>query len=142
MSIAGLCVLIDSKSRHQLPQLLAGLQFIFISTDLHEQVFKILEQSISQKKKPTGRLGMSLWEILVLGVMRLNLDNDYDTLHDLANNHYTVRGMLGVEGDKGFGPGKYSELQTIKDNVASLDEQTLAKISEVVIKAGHRLKKR
>ncbi len=68
-------VKIDQKSRHELPQLLSGLQYVFVTPSLNEQVFEILENKILSGKKKTGRLGMSLWEILVLGVMRLNLDN-------------------------------------------------------------------
>ena len=68
-------VKIDKKSRHELPQVLAGLQYIFVTPSVNEQVFEILENKILKGKKKTGRLGMSLWEILVLGVMRLNLGN-------------------------------------------------------------------
>ena len=73
-------VKIDSKSRHQLPKLMAGLQYIFVTPDLNEQVFWILEEAVLKDKKTTGRLGMSLWEILVLGCCRLNMDMDYDLL--------------------------------------------------------------
>lgn len=85
---------------------------------------------------------MSLWEILVLGSVRLNLDTNYDMLQDLANNHDTLRGILGVRTKAVFSQGKYYELQTIKDNVGLLDEETLKRISEVVVKAGHQLKKK
>ena len=134
-------VKIDGKSRHELPQLLAGLQYIFITPELNEAVFDILEQKIVGDKKGKGRLGMSLWEILVLGAMRLNLDADYDTVYDLANHHQVVRGILGVHTRQVFGEGKYYPLQTLKDNIALLDEATLKQISEVVVKAGHQLKK-
>jgi len=135
-------VKIDSKSRHQLPKLLAGLQYIFVTPELNEEVFSILENAVLKGKKTTGRLGMSLWEILVLGCVRLNMDMDYDMLYDMANNHQTLRGILGVDTRQVFyEKGKYYGLQTVKDNVALLDEQTLAQISEVVVKAGHRLKK-
>lgn len=134
-------VKIDGKSRHELPQLLAGLQYIFITPELNEAVFAILEKKILGDKKATGRLGLSLWEILVLGAMRLNLDADYDTVYDLANHHQVVRGILGVHTRQVFGEGKYYPLQTLKDNLALLDEDTLKQISEVVVKAGHRLKK-
>ena len=33
---------------------------------------------------------------MVLGVIRLNESRDYDSLCDLANEHYTLRGILGV----------------------------------------------
>ena len=134
-------VKIDGKSRHELPQLLAGLQYIFVTPYLNEVVFEILEKKVLGGKKATGRLGMSLWEILVLGTMRLNLDADYDTVYDLANHHQVVRGILGVHTRQVFGEGKYYELQTLKDNIALLDEKTLKEISEVVVKAGHQLKK-
>jgi hypothetical protein len=116
-------VKIDSKSRHQLPKLLAGLQYIFITPSLNEEIFSILEEAVLQDKKATGRLGMSLWEILVLGVVRLNMDMDYDQLYDQSNNHKGLRGILGVE-TKGvfYDDGKYYGLQTLKDNVSLLNE--------------------
>lgn len=135
-------VKINSKSRHELPALLAGLQYIFVTKELNEAIFGILETAIIGDKKQIGRLGMSLWEILVLGTMRLNLDIDYDTLHDLSNHHEVVRGIMGVSTKGVFEEGKYYGLQTIKDNVVLLDEDTLKKISEVVVKAGHKLKKK
>lgn len=133
---------IDSRSRHELPKLLAGLKFIFVTPELNEQIFEILDEKINFGKKDTGRPGMNIWEILVLGTMRLNLDIDYDHLHDLANNHMTVRGILGVHKQKVFYGGRQYSLQTIKDNICLLDEQTLQRISEVVVKAGHQLKKK
>src|SRR5690606_34866232 len=60
---------------------------------------------------------------------------------DLANQHQALRGILGVHTRQVFGEGKYYELQTLKDNIALLDEQALKEISEVVVKAGHKLKK-
>lgn len=98
-------VKIDAKSRHELPQLLAGLQYLFVTPELNEAVFEILERNIIKKRKDTGRPGLSLWEILVLGTMRLNLDTDYDTLQDLANNHMVVRGIMGVHQIGIFGRG-------------------------------------
>ena len=53
---------------------------------------------------------MSLWEILVLGLMRLSLDLDYDSLHDLSNHYTAVRGLLGISSKNVFGEGKYYEL--------------------------------
>jgi len=131
----------DSRSRHELPKLLAGLQYIFVRAELNEQIFTIMESHVLEGKKSTGRLGMSLWEILVLGTMRLNLDIDYDNLQDLTNNHEKVRGMLGVDSKKVFSSGKYYAMQTLKDNVRLLTPELLEQISEVVVKAGHQLKK-
>ena len=38
---------------------------------------------------------MDLWKILVLGTLRLSCNWDYDKLMDIANNHRTLRLMLG-----------------------------------------------
>lgn len=133
---------IDKRSRHQLPQLMSGLQYIFVTPELNERVFEVLEEKILKGKKDTGRLGMSLWEILVLGAVRLNLDTDYDTLHDLSNHHDMLRGIMGVHKlTLEWSEKKYYPLQTIKDNVGLLDESTLNKISGIVVEAGHKLKK-
>ena len=39
---------------------------------------------------------MTLWQILVLGVVRLGLAVDWDRMEDMANHHSLVRQMLQV----------------------------------------------
>jgi len=135
-------VLINTKTRHQLAPILVGLQYIFTTPELNEQVFEILEESIMGNKNRTGRLGMSLWEILVLGIVRLNLDIDYDFLVDQANNHDELRGILGVRSNHVFKQKKIYKPQTIIDNVHLLEEQTIVRINEVLVKAGHGILKK
>lgn len=131
------------RSRDQLPQLLAGLQYIFVTPDLNTSVFKLLGARIYSGNNHTGRPGLSLWEILVLGALRLNLNMDYDRLHDTANHHQKVRGILGVHSiTADWNLGKEYKLQTLKDNVSLLDEETMKQINQLVIEAGHELKKK
>lgn len=131
------------RSRDQLPQLLAGLQYVFVTPEVNRSVFKLLEEKVYSKNNGTGRPGLSLWEILVLGAIRLNLNMDYDRLHDTANYHQKVRGILGVHSiTADWDPGKEYKLQTIKDNVGLLDEETMGRINGLVINAGHVLKKK
>ena len=88
----------DLRSRDEIPKLLMGLQHIYTTPELKEEVFKILETMIPKGIDPrNGRPGMYLWQILVLGVIRLNSDWDYDKLQEIANNHKTLRKMLGHE---------------------------------------------
>jgi len=133
---------LNVRTRHQLVPMLAALQYIFVTPSINESIFKLLEQKVVGDKKETGRIGMSLWEILVLGVIRLNLNYDYDALLDQANNHRLIRGILGVDGKAVFEQGKSYKLQTLKDNVSLLDEETISAISLIVVKAGHQLKKK
>ena len=83
-------------SRDGLPPILAGLQWLWMHPTLEAEIFTLLEAKILAGKKATGRLGMDLWQILVLGVVRLGLDADWDRLEDLANHHTLIRQRLGV----------------------------------------------
>lgn len=138
----------DPKSRDDIPQILAGLQFIYTNPDLRAAVFSILEEVIPYRvgpgkegkaSKDKGRPGMEQWQILVLGTLRLGLNTDYDRIHELANQHRTVRQMLG----HGFmDDRKEYQLQRIKDNVSLLTPEILDRINQEVVRAGHILLKK
>ncbi len=86
-----------------------------------------------------GRPGMELWNILVMGTLRLNLNCDYDRLLELVNQHKTIRQMLGhglVDDDETY------SLQTIRDNVQKFTPQVLDEINQIVVRAGQSLKKK
>ena len=84
---------------------------------------------------------MSLWEIVVLGVVKLNLKLDYDNLYDLSNNHRTLRGILGVSSSD-FSIGKEYKLSTLRDNVDLLSEELLKQVNELIVKGCHELIKK
>ena len=130
----------NPKSRDDIPPLLRGLQYLYVTPALREEVFAILEEVIPKAvDRGLGRPGMGLWKILVLGTLRLNLNWDYDRLQEMANNHKTIRQMLGhglVDDEATY------ELQTLKDNVALLTPEVLDRINQVVVKAGHALLKK
>ena len=126
---------LDPKSRDDIPQLLRGLQHIHADPEPRQRVFAILEELLPDrvgaegKASPsTGRPGMAQWRILVLGVLRLGLDADYDRIQELANQHATLRLMLG-HGD--WADESYYELQTLKDNPVSYTHLTLPTILRV-----------
>jgi transposase, IS5 family len=127
------------KSRDELPPILAGLQWIWMHPTLKAEIFSLLEAKILAGKKATGRTGMGLWQILVLGVVRLGLDADWDRLEHIANYDSLVRQMLGVpatpwgEEDKRFGH------QTLRDNVALLDDELLQQINARIAAAGREV---
>lgn len=131
---------LDPDSRDDIPQLLHGLQHLYSTPTLREEVFRILDGLIPEEiDRNTGRPGMALWRILVLGVLRLNLNWDYDRLHEMVNQHRTIRQMLGhgLSDD-----GERYHLQTLKDNVSLLTPEILDRINRVVVKAGHQLVKK
>ena len=129
----------DLRSRDEIPKLLRGLQYIYCNVEIRERIFRILEGIIPEgTNKKTGRPGMELWKILVLGTLRINCNWDYDKLQEIANNHMTLREMLGQDI---FNREKYP-LQTLKDNVSLLTPEILMEISDVIADAGHKLVKK
>jgi hypothetical protein len=74
-----------------------------------------------------------------MGVLRLDLNCDYDRLQELVNHHSTIRQMLG---HGIFDQDNHYEMQTIKDNVNLLTPELLDEINQVIIKAGHVLLKK
>jgi len=128
---------IDLRCRDEMPKILLGLQYIYCTDELREEVFKILEEMIpSGIDKNNGRPGMELWKILVLGCVRLSNNCDYDKLQDFANNHRLLREMMG---HGVIDSHHYYSLQTLKDNVSLFTPEVLDRINQVVVKEGHRL---
>jgi len=65
----------DLACRDDIPKLLMGLQHIYTTPELRDAVFEILISMIlSEVDCHNGRPGMDLWNILVLGTLRLNLN--------------------------------------------------------------------
>ena len=130
---------ICGKSRDEFPAFLRAMQYIYTNKDISEAIFSLLE-SVICTKKPTGRRGMDLWTIFVLAQARLCLNTDYDRLHYLSNHDNLLRQMLGVQ--DGIVRGRSFDRQTIIDNVVLLNDETLLKINEEIVKAGHKLVKK
>jgi|TARA_B100001964_G_scaffold242231_1_gene316478 hypothetical protein len=131
---------LDLASRDDIPQLLLGLQYLYMTPALREQVLQILDEMIPEEiDRNTGRPGMGLWRILVMGVLRLNLNWDYDRLCEMVNQHRTIRQMLGhgIADDE-----ERYHVQTLKDNVSLLTPEISDRINQVVVQAGHQLKKK
>ncbi len=127
----------DIKSKGALNDLLRALQAIYKDKKYSEKVFSIMEKHMnSNRKKAVGRPGMSLWTIFVLAQVRLCLDLSYDELCDYANQHISLRNLLGY---------KYTfydqltkvEYQNIYDNVSKLSDEMLKEINDVIVSFGN-----
>jgi hypothetical protein len=127
------------KSRDELAPILAGLQWVWMHPPLKAEIFVLLEAKILADKQATGRTGMDLWQILVLGVVRLGLDADWDRMEDMANHHLLVRQMLGVPATPWGEDAKVFGHQTLRDNVALLDDELLEQINARIAAAGREV---
>ena len=75
----------------------------------------------------------------MLGVLRLGLNADYDRIAELANQHKTLRQMLG---HADWTDESQWHLQTLKDNLRLFTPELLERINQVVVAAGHTLVKK
>jgi len=127
------------RSRDELPPILAGLQWLWMHPTLRAEILAVLEAAVLAGKQATGRTGMDLWQILVLGVVRLGLDADWDRLEHIANYDTLVRQMLGVPATPWGEDAKVFARQTLRDNVALLDEALLREINARIAAAGREV---
>jgi len=140
---------LDPKSRDDIPQILRGLQYIYVTPEIRDRVFEILVDVIPTRRREdgtevkadpqAGRPGMDQWKILVLGTLRQGLNADYDRVQELANQHTTIRQMLG-HGD--WADETRYALQTLKDNLRLFTPEILDRINQEVVSAGHQLVKK
>lgn len=134
-------VKVPSKTKNHMVALAAAIQYIYVTSEWNGKIFALLSEKISKKKKATGRTGMSLWEIFVLGQVRLCMNIGYDELHYRANHDNLLRGLLGVL-PTDFTQGKEYEYQNIYDNVRLLDDEVLKQINDVIVLVGHEVFKK
>lgn len=129
------------KSRDSVSPFLSALQKIYLTPEYNNRIFCILEDKLVKGKSKTGRPGMDLWQIFVLAQFRLCLNISYDRLHELANEHYTLRQIMGIE--KGFGHERYEVgYQTIIDNVSLLDDEMVKELNNIIVEFGHGIFKK
>lgn len=96
---------------------------------------QVVDGQVQVVSAELGCPGMNQWTILVLGCLRLCLNADFDRIHELANQHRTLRLVLGLaEWDE-----KIFSLQTLKDNLALFTPEILARINQAVVEAGYAL---
>ena len=134
------------KSRDDIPQISRGLQHIYTEPGLRARVFAILQEVLPNRvtgegkaDAGNGRPGMEQWRILVLGVLRLGLNADFDRIHELTNEHGKLRQMSG-HGDWAGKTGY--KVQTLKDNPRLFTPELLGRINQEVVNAGHVLVKK
>lgn len=139
-------VKIPLKSRDELPPVLLALQTIFVTPKYHKKMFCIIEPVICNGKQQKGREGMTIWEVIVLSVIRLTLNTNYDRLLWIANYDKCVRQLMGIEPDdygfSGESPKHYS-LTALKENIGLLKINTIEQINALILEvAGGYLKKK
>ncbi len=110
---------LDLRSRDDLLALLIGLQHLYSDETFRERLFALMEEHVLPGVDRTvGQPGIEMWRILVLGVIKQGLGCGFDRIHELANEHKTLRRFLGHANV--WDEHRYKH-QTLEDNVSLLN---------------------
>lgn len=129
---------IPLKFRDELPPVLRTLQWIYCTPSVNEEIFTIIEEKL-QRDMNNGRPGMDLWHILVLGVIRLTLNTNYDRLEYLVHYDKLIRQIMGLDSNFQENLGEGFSQKTIVDNIHLIDEEILEKINQLLVREGLKI---
>lgn len=130
-------VKLNRNCRDEIIPILRALQHVYEDEGLRRELLHLVGKDVNNgTSRKSGRRGMSYWEITVLAAARLGCNLDYDKLQDLAENHRSLRQIMGI--------GDWQEevdfdWRRIEDNLTKLQPATIKKINDLVVKAGHTL---
>ena len=131
-------VKLNLNCRDEIIPILRALQHVYGDASLRQELLSLVGKDVNKtSSRKRGRRGMNYWEITVLAAARLGCNLDYDKLQDLAENHRSLRQIMGI------GAWQAEEVdfdwRRIEDNLIKLRPETLKKISELIVRAGHEL---
>lgn len=128
---------LNFNCRHELVPILKALQYIYSQPQLRDSILDAIGEDVNGASDARrGRRGLYYWEILVLAAVRLGCNLDYDALQDLAENHRALRQVMGI-GD--WEDRRTFDWRRIQDNLTKIRPETLERINELVVAAGHKL---
>lgn len=132
---------LNTNSRHEIIPILAALQHLYADTSARDSLLALIAQDVNKDTSPfLGRMGLCYWQILVLAAVRLGCNLDYDALQNLAEEHNTMRRIMGIGFWEDNDPKKPPlDWRRINTNLRAIRPETLEKINNVVVQVGHQL---
>ena len=135
---------LNTQWRHEIIPILAGLQQLYADQPARDRLLDLIGQDVNATTSPfLGRKGLDYWQILVLAGVRLGCNLDYDALPDLAEEHNTLRRIMGI----GFWEDdlppddkkKKLDWRRINQHLLKIRPETLEQLNRVVVGVGHQL---
>jgi len=128
---------LNLKCRDEIIPILAALQPIYSNRKLRRAILKLVARDVNGSSSARrGRKGMDYWQILVLAAVRLGCTLDYDKLQDLAEQHRSLRLIMGLSR---WDEHVEFDWRRIQDNLCKLRPETVTAISNLIVEEGHRL---
>ncbi len=88
---------LNLNCRDEIIPILRALQHVYGQVPLRRELLDFVGNDVNAGSSPDhGRTGLSYWTITVLAAVRLGCNLDYDKLQDLAEQHRTLRLMMGI----------------------------------------------
>jgi transposase, IS5 family len=130
-------VRLNTDCRDEIIPILRALQHIYARPELRDELLDAVAHDVNATTRADqGRPGMAYWSILVLGAVRLGCDLDYDRLQNLAEEHRSLRRIMGIDGwcdDQTF------DWRCLRDNICLLSPDTIERLNHTIVAEGHRL---
>ena len=130
-------VRLNTSCRDEIIPILKALQHIYSQPELRDELLDAVAQDVNgTSSADLGRPGMTYWSILVLGAVRLGCNFDYDRLQNLAEEHRSLRHVMGIGGwcdDQTF------DWRCLRDNICLLSPDTIERLNHLIVAEGHRL---
>jgi transposase, IS5 family len=130
-------VRLNVECRDEIIPILRALQHIYGRPELRDALLDAVAQDVNgATRADQGRPGMDYWPILVLGAVRLGCDLNYDRLQNLAEEHRSLRRVMGIDGwceEPSF------DWRCLRDTIALLSPDTIERLNHLIVGEGHRL---
>lgn len=125
---------LNFNCRDSIIPVLTALQHLYRNRKLTDHILQLIGDDINgDTRTDTGRTGMEYWHICVLAAVRLGCNFTYDQLQDLAENHRSLRAIMGL--------GDCDETEfhhkTLRNNFCLIQPETIARINQSIVSVGH-----
>jgi transposase, IS5 family len=133
-------VKLNLQCRDEIIPILKALQHIYSDEKRRREILDLVGKDVNATtSRKHGRRGMNYWEISVLAAARLGCNLDYDKLQNLAEEHRTLRRIMGIGDWQDEEEEVDFDWRRIENNLTQLRPATLKKINQIVVAAGHEL---
>lgn len=130
-------VRLNTECRDEIIPILRALQHIYGRPELRDELLEAVAQDVNgATRADQGRPGLDYWPILVLGAVRLGCDLNYDRLQNLAEDHRSLRRIMGIDG---WGEEPSFDWRCLRDTIALLSPDTIERLNHLIVGEGHRL---
>jgi transposase, IS5 family len=133
---------LNTQCRDEMVPILAGLQAIYADPATRDGILDLVAKDVNPTASATrGRPGLLYWQILVLAAVRQGCNLNYDRLQNLAEEHNTLRRIMGIgTWEDDLPPAERNlDWRRLRDNVCLVRPETLDPINTAVVQLGHRL---